>query len=213
MNLIKVLSENDIIKTIIYNLRKVDRKESFFRLNLKIRKNTIIETSCSRPFVIKDDAILKINERWSRLNPFFVHITIGKSAKIVVNGKFSFYEGGRIGLSDGAELHVGSGYVNNNFTISCRKKIIIGNEVLIGPNVVIRDSDDHKITTNYGEICSQVVIGDHVWIGTNVIILKGVSIGSGSIIAAGSVVTRSVPENCLAAGVPAKIIKRDIAWY
>ena len=57
-----------------------------------------------------------------------------------------------------------------------------------------------------------VFIGNHVWIGTNVTILKGVTIGDGAIIAAGSVVTKSVPSKCLAAGVPAKVIKENVEW-
>ena len=57
-----------------------------------------------------------------------------------------------------------------------------------------------------------IKIGNHVWIGANVTILKGVSIGDGSIVAAGSVVTKSIPEACLAAGVPAKVIKENVQW-
>jgi acetyltransferase-like isoleucine patch superfamily enzyme len=57
-----------------------------------------------------------------------------------------------------------------------------------------------------------VHIGNHVWIGMNVMILKGVTIGDGAIIAAGSVVNRDVPERCLAGGVPAKVIKENVQW-
>ena len=55
-------------------------------------------------------------------------------------------------------------------------------------------------------------IGNHVWVGVRAIILKGVTIGDGAIIAAGSVVTRDVPANTLVGGVPAKIIKDNISW-
>jgi acetyltransferase-like isoleucine patch superfamily enzyme len=57
-----------------------------------------------------------------------------------------------------------------------------------------------------------IIIGNNVWIGTNVTVLKGVTIGDGAIIAAGSVVTKDVPANCMAAGVPAKVIKEHVKW-
>ena len=55
-------------------------------------------------------------------------------------------------------------------------------------------------------------IGNNVWIGTNVTVLKGVTIGDGAIIAAGSVVSEDVPANCMAAGIPAKVVKENIEW-
>ena len=57
-----------------------------------------------------------------------------------------------------------------------------------------------------------ITIGKHVWIGQNAMILKGVNIGDGAVIAAGAVVTKDVPAGCLAAGVPAKVIKKDVIW-
>ena len=53
---------------------------------------------------------------------------------------------------------------------------------------------------------------NHVWIGMNATVLKGVTIGEGSIVAAGAIVTKDVPDHCLVAGVPAKIIRRDVRW-
>ena len=58
----------------------------------------------------------------------------------------------------------------------------------------------------------EVIIGNNVWLGSNVKVLKGVSIGDNSIISAGSVVTKSVPENVIAGGIPAKVIKDIIRF-
>jgi len=68
-------------------------------------------------------------------------------------------------------------------------------------------------TTNGNEkVKALIVIGDHVWIGLNATILKGVRIADGSVVAAGAVVTRDVPGNTLAGGVPASKIKENVTW-
>ena len=87
----------------------------------------------------------------------------------------------------------------------------IGRDVLIGPSVKIW-SADHSFADPDAPIRSQghdfapVVIGDDAWLGANVVVLKGVSVGCGSVIAAGSVVTRDVAPYAIVAGVPAKPI-------
>jgi len=103
---------------------------------------------------------------------------------------------------------------DNHFTCNCG--ITIGNHVLTGKRVTISDNNHGLSTREMMDLpprLRQVVskgpihIGDRVWIGENAIILSGVSIGDGSIIAAGAVVTKDVPAYCVAAGNPAKIVK------
>lgn len=91
--------------------------------------------------------------------------------------------------------------------------ITIGNHVMMGPNCMIFTSD-HETKNLDIPMCQQgftdvkpVVIGDDVWIGARVIILKGVTIGNGSVIAAGAVVTKDVEPYTIVGGVPAKFIK------
>lgn len=104
------------------------------------------------------------------------------------------------------------------------KQITIGNDVKIGANVLILDNDSHPVdyvkrrNTYESDVghyeylksvpVSPVFIGDDVWIGANSLILKGVHIGSRSIIAAGSVVSKDIPPDCVAGGVPAKVIRK-----
>jgi acetyltransferase-like isoleucine patch superfamily enzyme len=57
-----------------------------------------------------------------------------------------------------------------------------------------------------------IIIGNHVWVGMNATILKGVTIGDGAIIAAGSIVTKDVKANTLVGGVPARILKENVEW-
>lgn len=102
-------------------------------------------------------------------------------------------------------------FINNNAKIIAdRGSIIIGKNCLIGFNFCAMNSDFHglaiKNRTNGNYLCADIIIGDNVFIGSNVTILKGVTIGNGAIIANGSIVTKNVPENKIAGGIPAKII-------
>ncbi|NLD50149.1 MAG: acyltransferase [Clostridiaceae bacterium] len=112
-------------------------------------------------------------------------------------------------------IEVGSNcWVNNNLTvISDGAGVSIGKNTIIGTNVTIVDSDFHKISSDRrvpgGNGCkmAKVVIGENVWIGNCVTVLKGVSIGNNSVVAASAVVTSSVPDSSVVAGNPAKLIK------
>ena len=138
-----------------------------------------------------------------------------EGSKIFVNGNFSIYYGADIFIRKGAELSLGGGFANSNLQIRCENKITIGNNVAIGRNVRILDSDFHGI---YDENCNQINlsmpinIGNKVWIGEGAIILKGVTIGNGAIVASGSIVTKDVSPKSIAAGNPAKVIKENISW-
>lgn len=102
-----------------------------------------------------------------------------------------------------------------------RERLTIGNHVNIGGNCVIMDTDVHQIDylarrgekayhaddAETGVQSAPIVIEDDVWIGTNCTILKGVTIGTKSVIGAGSVVTKSIPANSIAAGVPCKVLR------
>lgn len=102
-------------------------------------------------------------------------------------------------------------HINNTFSIISEKQIIIGNNVLVGFNCQISDSDFHDLDKNNRQQTDpspkEVRVGDNVFIGNNVTILKGVVIGENTVIANGSVVTKSFPEKLIIGGVPAKIIK------
>lgn len=127
--------------------------------------------------------------------------------------------------------------IGSNFRMYCRQRIVVGNNVLISWNVLIADYDAHSIDPderlreiNYLQDTispnifrniqhrlekeyrpdyksNPVIIGNNVWIGAHSIILKGVNVGSDSVIAAGSVVTKDIPDHCVAAGNPAKVVR------
>jgi acetyltransferase-like isoleucine patch superfamily enzyme len=130
----------------------------------------------------------------------FAGAKIGRGVKIHEN--VFIYRPYNLEIDDGAEI--GAGVI-----ISSRKKVRIGKNVGIGPQVSIYDND-HKMPLSPREedmIDSPVYINDGAWIGTHAIILKGTKIGKNATIGAGSVVNRDIPENAVVCGNPAKIIK------
>jgi acetyltransferase-like isoleucine patch superfamily enzyme/coenzyme F420-reducing hydrogenase beta subunit len=135
------------------------------------------------------------------------------NAKMTVNGNYTIYADSYIRVIKGGELILNTGFVNENVQITCASKISIGNGCVIARDVIIRDYDGHTIDIPGYEIAKPIEIGTHVWIGNRAMILKGVNIGDGAIIAAGTIVTKDVPAGCVVAGIPAKVVKENIKWY
>lgn len=106
---------------------------------------------------------------------------------------------------EGAEIIIGSKCGFSGVSIVANKLVKIGDFVTIGANTLIGDRDDHAEL--YDSKPQPVIIEDNVWIGMQCIILKGVHIGRNCIIGAGSVVTKNIPPNSIAAGIPCKVIK------
>lgn len=97
-------------------------------------------------------------------------------------------------------------------TISARSSITIGDNVLIGSGVLISDNDAHPLLASERNDFSRtqsapVILEDDVFVGARAIILKGVKLGRGAVVGAGSVVSRDVPPNTVVAGNPAKVVK------
>lgn len=125
---------------------------------------------------------------------------------------------GKMEIKDGSGIYIGE---NTNLNRSCDLNAIEGAAIEIGSgcllsNVAIRTSDYHSIIdTKSGKRTNPaqgVFIEDDVWIGENVVIYKGVRIGTGSIVAGGSLVTRSIPPLCVAAGRPATPKRSGVHW-
>jgi len=155
-------------------------------------------------------------------------INVSLKGKVIIGKKFAMNNGkyrNMIGrqqrcyfiVEKGGELAIGNNVGISSTAIVCHNKISIGNNIRIGGGVVIYDSDFHSLNAqhrnNIPEIKNSVRtapinIKDGVFVGAHSIILKGVTIGSNSIIGAGSVVTKSVPDNEIWGGNPAKCLKK-----
>jgi galactoside O-acetyltransferase len=124
-------------------------------------------------------------------------------------------------MAYGRHVHIGDGfYANFNLVLVDDVDIYIGNNVMIAPNVTI-SLTGHLVHPDLRRGGTQfsvpVRIGDDVWIGSNVVILPGVTIGNNSVVGAGSVVTRDIPENVVAVGNPCRVSRpideRDKEYY
>lgn len=115
--------------------------------------------------------------------------------------KFHFRKGFHIYIEDGGSIFIGKNcFFNHNCSITARDKIFIGGNCIFGENVKIYDHnhkyrDKNKLISKQGFSSAPVVVNDNCWIGSNVTILKGVTIGENSVIGAGVIVYKNIPEN------------------
>lgn len=212
---------NLFLKIWFKNILGINLKSFYFNYFVKGLRgpNTAIILKGKVKYKVYPGAKINIHQGQLTINQIFSEPETGtsllkilKNAEITVQKGFDIFAGAHIILMPDAKLTLGSGYINRNLKIRCFKEISIGSDVAISENVTIWDSDAHVIIGKETEMTKPIKIGNRVWIGTNCTILKGVNIGDGAIIAAGSVVTKNIPANCLAAGVPAKVIKENVAW-
>jgi maltose O-acetyltransferase len=101
-------------------------------------------------------------------------------------------------------------FINFNCIILDAMEVLMGNNVMIGPNVQIYTAThpmDFRSRNSGREFAKAIEIGSNVWIGGNAVICPGVNIGNGAVIGAGAVVTKNIPNDVFVAGNPAKIIR------
>lgn len=158
----------------------------------------------------------------------WLYLKIDKSAKVIIGNSLRYTSGGGINalgrnmrgqicVGKNATLKIGNNVGISSACIWVKEKVTIGNNVLVGGDSVIIDTDAHNIEwekrldsgNDYATAKSRpIAIEDNVMIGTRCIILKGVTIGARSVIGAGSVVTSDIPSDCIAVGNPCRPLRR-----
>jgi acetyltransferase-like isoleucine patch superfamily enzyme len=172
-------------------------------LNVRIGDNAVVENRGCLRFGVHKGLFV---------SPVTGSLNLENNSKLIINGEVIISPGVRVLVRKQAVLELESVFINSDTSIVCCKHVKIGKNTTIGCNVEILDSDFHRLIREDFEMSKPIIIGSNVWIGSKAIILKGVNIGSGSVVACGAIVTKNVPENTLVAGVPAKVIKKDIHW-
>ena len=133
-----------------------------------------------------------------RFGPKCMIVIDGDNSEVVIGDKCSFTRKLHLAVTEG------------------NSKCIIGKDCMFSYNIVVRTSDAHPVydaeTKNRLNLPADVVLDNHVWVGPNTTISKGVHIGSNSVIAQNSVVTKSIPSSVVAAGAPASVKRQNIHW-
>ncbi len=110
--------------------------------------------------------------------------------------------GGRIEIADNVFINYGASIISSAL-------VRIGAGCLIGTHVMVMDCDFHRVEDKAWDTSGEpVVLGERVWLGNRSIVLKGVTIGHDTVVGAGSVVTKDLPPRVVAAGVPARVVRR-----
>lgn len=174
-----------------------------------LKGNVVLQGSAGTLFAIKIGfkTITSFDERYQKA-------VWDNRGTITFCGKAWIGQGTRI--SNDGRLFIGDTFcITANTTIICSKEIVIGNRVLISWDVLIMDSDAHKIISNGVHVNPdmKICIKDDVWIGCRVTILKGTIISDNSVVAAGSIVNKACNTSHSVIGDQGVILKETIKWH
>lgn len=143
----------------------------------------------------------KLNFNLKNRISFFSTINITGKGKIKIGRNCKINRGCEISSVNGGLINIGNNcFFNNNCQIVSHENVNIGNDVIVGPNLVLVDHNHSFSLTGVDKKkfkTSKITIGNNVWIGANCVILKGVKIGNNCIIGAGSVVSHDVVDNSI----------------
>lgn len=208
---IEIAHDCTLTKTILSVLKNCNMKMGY-KCNFMIRSLTLRDNSF---FSAEGENIISCKE----------YIDIDKYAAFRIGYNSDILDLIRISMGKYSSVYIGDKTLireRSTFLVSNFTKIKIGDKCLFSDDVVLCSNDSHSIfdvdtkknINSTEEICKKrgIDIGDHVWIGIRSTILYNTKIGNGSIVGAGSLVKSTFPNNCIVAGTPAKIVRRNVAW-
>lgn len=147
-----------------------------------------------------------------------IHI-YGNRNRLIIEENVTFKAGTIWFENNDCEIRIGKGTTIENAQLAVAEdgsRLTIGQDCMLSSNIRIATTDSHSVIDLQSgkriNPAANIVIEDHVWIAYNVSINKGCHIGHDSVLAGNSVVTKNVPANVIAAGIPAKIVKENITW-
>lgn len=204
-----------MIGKIVKVIKRLMRADIFcLRCNVKKRGRLSISKD-----IIGKGNILSIGEK-SILNKVKIRIR-GNNNKIYIGNHCYIGKGSSI-WAEGNNITI---IINDYSTFThddqiCAQEdnvvVTIGSDCMFSHHITVRTSDSHLIfdvkTNERQNPANSVTIGDHVWIAPNSYIMKGVSIGNGTIIGTNTIVTKNIPAEVLAVGMPAKVVKTNVSW-
>lgn len=193
-----------------YFTKGVKRKRGTF---IFPTKNTFLEIQKGAELILEDT--LKMGISAPKKSKEETLVRLQKDARWIVHGEVGLWFNVFIDVHPYAILETGSFTANARSVIVAGKRIEFGNNVMIGRDVTIYDSDFHQILNEDGKptnFSREVKVGNNVWLTNKIMVLKGVAIGDGSIVSAMTLVREDVPAHSLVAGNPGRVIKDCIHW-
>lgn len=216
----KILKVIDFPKSVYFNYKCLPREQAK-KLPIQVRWNIKLGNLNKGCVEIRADKIehnmIKIGYQGGQfISKDNSYISITEGGKLIFKGNTTIAEGCNICISGGTVTIGKNFYANRNLQVQCYESICFGNDVLLGWNVKVRDTDGHEVLVEgfSKPYIQRIDICNHVWIASDTTILKGTYVSDNCIIACGSIVcgTNFNVKNCLIAGIPAKIKKEKIEW-
>lgn len=146
-------------------------------------------------------------------------VMIGNNHKLFIDERVTFKKGVIWFEDKDCMIRIGKGSTIEEADLAVAEngtKLVIGEDCMFSRCIHIATTDSHSIisdeTGKRVNPAKDIIIGNHVWLGYCTNINKGVVVGDNAVVAGHSVVTKNVPSNCVAAGLPAKVVKEHINW-